>query len=274
MRSIGGNLFERTIIKYENHINGQWLPASDGATFEQRDPADLSKVTGVWPQSPAADAAAAVEAAQAAYPAWRELGVFKRSEYLKRALSLMGERREEIAGVITMENGKTLAESLTEIDAAVKEMEFQIHAAIHLCGQTAPTAAEGVFAYQTRVPLGVVSVISPWNFPFNVPGRKCTPALMAGNTVVFKPASLTPRTGEVFTRLMVDAGLPDGVFNFVTGGGSTVGETFTTHPAIKAISFTGSTEVGKRLNRKASANLTRTQLELGGKNPMIILEYI
>ena len=256
----------------KNYINGEWQPSSDGATFEQRNPANLSDVTGLWPQSPVEDAVAAVEAAQAAYPAWRALTVFQRADYLKKALALMAERREAIAEVLTLENGKTIAESLTEIDAAVKEMEFQIHEAIHLCGQTAPSAQDGVFAYQTRVPLGVVSVISPWNFPFNVPGRKCTPALMAGNTVVFKPASLTPGTGEAFTQLMVDAELPAGVFNFVTGGGSTVGGTFTTHPAIKAVSFTGSTEVGKRLNQAASANLTRTQLELGGKNPMIVLE--
>jgi len=254
-----------------NYINGQWVPASDGATYEHRDPANLERVTGVWPKAPREDAAKAIEAAQAAFPAWRDLGAHGRAEYLKRALALMIERREEIAQVITAENGKTIRESLVEIDAAVKEMEFQIGEGLRLFGYTAPSAIDGVFAYQTRVPLGVISIISPWNFPFNVPGRKGTPALMAGNTVVFKPAALTPGTGLAFTRLLVDAGVPPGVFNFVNGGGSTVGEELTVHPLIKAISFTGSTEVGMRINAKAGANLIRTQLELGGKNPMVIL---
>ncbi|MFW6032772.1 MAG: aldehyde dehydrogenase family protein, partial [Phycisphaeraceae bacterium] len=243
-----------------------------GATFEQRNPANLEEVTGTWPACTRDDAKRAIAAARDAYPAWRAMGVYKRAEYLKRALALMMERREPIARVLTAENGKTLNESLTEIDAAIKEMEFQISEGLRLGGTTVATGADGVFAYQTRVPLGVVSIISPWNFPFNVPGRKGTPALMAGNTVVFKPASLTPGVGLEFTKLMIDAGLPEGVWNFVTGGGSTVGEEFTTHPEIKAISFTGSTDVGMRINQKASENLIRTQLELGGKNPLIILD--
>jgi aldehyde dehydrogenase (NAD+) len=256
---------------FPNYRNGEWVFASNGKTFEQRNPADLTEVTGLWPLCPREDAIAALEAAQAAYPAWKGLGVHKRAALLQKALGLMVERRESIARILTIENGKTLAESLVEIDAAVREMEFQIHEGMRLFGYTAPSAIDGVFAYQSREPLGVVSVISPWNFPFNVPGRKCTPALMAGNTVVFKPASLTPQTGYEFTRLMHDAGLPPGVFNFVTGGGSTVGDSLTTHPVVKAISFTGSTEVGMRLNEAASRRLTRTQLELGGKNPMVVL---
>ena len=257
---------------FSNYINGNWVPASDGATFAQRNPADLDEVTGHWPLSPPEDAVAALEAARDAFPGWRAEGVHGRAAYLKRALALMIERREAIARVLTLENGKTVAESLTEIDAAAKEMEFQIHEGLRLFGYTAPSALDGVFAYQTREPLGVVSIISPWNFPFNVPGRKGTPALMAGNTVVFKPASLTPQVGYEFTRLMHYAGLPPGVFNLVTGGGSTVGHELTTHLLVKAVSFTGSTEVGMRLNEAASRRLTRTQLELGGKNPMVILE--
>lgn len=259
------------MMEYRNYINGEWVAASDGATFEQRNPANLDEVTGLWPMSPRADATRAIEAAQAAFPAWRDLGVYKRSEYLKRALELMKERQQEIAEVLTLENGKTVRESVVEIGAAIKEMEYQIHEGLRLCGRTAPSAMDGVFAYQMRVPLGVVSMISPWNFPFNVPGRKGTPALMAGNTVVFKPASLTPQTGMKFMELFVDAGLPPGVLNFVVGGGSTVGDELTVHPLIKAISFTGSTGVGRRLQQAAAVNFTRTQLELGGKNPMVVL---
>ena len=184
----------------------------------------------------------------------------------------MIDREDEIAEVLTRENGKTLAESKTEISSAVKEMEFQIHEGVRLCGETLPSAREDIFAYSTYHPLGVVSVISPWNFPFNVPGRKITPALMAGNTVVFKPASLTPQTGLKFVELFVDAGLPAGVLNFITGHGSTVGEQMVVDPRIKDISFTGSTEVGTRIHQKAAHTLARTQLEMGGKNPVVILE--
>jgi alpha-ketoglutaric semialdehyde dehydrogenase len=256
---------------FQNYIDGAWVPASDGATFEQRNPADLNEVTGWWPAASVVDAQAAITAAQAAQPAWAALTVYQRADYLKRALTLMVERRDQIAEVITVENGKTLAESRAEIDSAIREMEFQIHEGLRLRGDQLPSAVDGVLAYSMRVPLGVVSIIAPWNFPFNVPGRKGTPALMAGNTVVFKPASLTPQVGLEFSKLLVDAGLPAGVWNFVCGGGRTVGETLTTDARIKAISFTGSTGVGRRIHEKAATILARTQLEMGGKNPLVVL---
>jgi acyl-CoA reductase-like NAD-dependent aldehyde dehydrogenase len=198
--------------------------------------------------------------------------VYKRAEYFKKALEGMIRRRDEFSRILTRENGKTFSESQGEINSAIKEMEFQIHEGVRLCGQTMPSSFDGVFAYSTTQPLGVVSIISPWNFPFNVPGRKVTPALMAGNTCVFKPASLTPQTGEKFVELFIEADFPPGVINFVTGGGSTVGEEITTNPAIKAISFTGSTDVGRRIHQKAAQIMARTQLEMGGKNPIIVLE--
>ena len=258
--------------QFNNYINGAWVGASDGGTFEQRNPANLDEVTGLWPRSPRDDAHRAVDAAHAAFDGWRRLTMAERAAYLQRALEAMRRRADAFAAVLTRENGKTLAESRAEIGSAVKEMDYQINEAMRLGGRTAPSATPGVFAYSTRVPLGVVSVISPWNFPFNVPGRKCTPALMAGNTVVFKPASLTPQTGLRFVELFDEAGLPPGVLNFVTGGGSTVGEEFTTNPRIKAVSFTGSTEVGRAIHAKASTIMARTQLEMGGKNPLVVLE--
>jgi len=258
--------------QFRNYIDGEWMVSSDGKTFKQRNPADLDDVTGVWPACTREDARRAIEAAQRAFPAWSRLSPFARAEYLKKALEAMRRQRDALADVLTRENGKTLAESRAEIDAAIKEMEFQIHEGLRLGGQTVASAMEGVFAYSTRQPLGVVSIISPWNFPFNVPGRKCTPALMAGNTVVFKPASLTPQTGLKFVELFIDAGLPPGVLNFLTGGGSTVGEELVENPAIKAISFTGSTGVGRAIHRKAAARMVRTQLEMGGKNPLVVLE--
>ncbi|MGZ5080699.1 MAG: aldehyde dehydrogenase family protein, partial [Usitatibacter sp.] len=256
---------------FQNYIGGDWTASSDGRTFEQRNPANLEEVTGLWPACTAEDARRAIGAAEAAFPAWRALTVYRRAEYLKKALGLMADRRDAMARVLTLENGKTLAESKTEIDSAIREMEFQINEGLRMGGEQLPSASDGVFAYASRAPLGVVSLISPWNFPFNVPGRKGTPALVSGNTVVFKPASLTPQTGHEFTRLFVDAGLPAGVWNFITGSGGTAGETLTVDPRIKAISFTGSTAVGRRIHERAAKILARTQLEMGGKNPLVVL---
>jgi acyl-CoA reductase-like NAD-dependent aldehyde dehydrogenase len=260
-----------TATLFQNYIDGNWVAAADGRTFEQRNPANLDEVTGLWPACTVEDAQRAIGAAEGAFPAWRALTVYRRAEYLKKALGLMAERRDAMARVLTLENGKTLAESKTEIDSAIREMDFQINEGLRMGGEQLPSATDGVFAYATRAPLGVVSIISPWNFPFNVPGRKGTPALISGNTVVFKPASLTPQTGYEFTKLFVDAGLPAGVWNFITGGGGTVGETLTVDPRIKAVSFTGSTAVGRRINEKAAKILARTQLEMGGKNPLVVL---
>ena len=258
-------------MKSQNYINGQWVGASDGKTFAQLNPADLEHVTGEWPQGTSADAEQAIEAAHAAFPAWADMGVYQRAEYLSRAVAVLKGRAEEIAAILTAENGKTLDEARTEIGSAVREMEFQIAQGISMCGQTAPSAQAGVFAYSVRRPLGVASIISPWNFPFNVPGRKCTPALISGNTIVFKPASLTPGAGRAFVDIFAEAGLPPGVLNFVCGGGSTVGETMITHPLVQSISFTGSTQVGRGIQQRAAQGIIRTQLEMGGKNPAVIL---
>ncbi len=259
-------------MEFQNYINGQWVGSADGQTFEQRNPANLEHLTGEWPKGTRADAKAAIEAAHAAFPEWAGIGVHQRAEYLSRAVEVMKGQAEEIAAILTEENGKTLDEARTEVGSAVREMEFQIAQGISLCGETVPSSQPGVFAYSVRRPVGVASIISPWNFPFNVPGRKCTPALISGNTIVFKPASLTPRAGKAFVDVFVAAGLPPGVLNFVCGGGSTVGEEMITNPLVEAISFTGSTGVGKGIQQSVAQTLTRTQLELGGKNPAVILE--
>jgi aldehyde dehydrogenase (NAD+) len=258
--------------KFKNYIDGCWVEASNGKTFEQRNPANLEEVTGLWPASTKEDTLKALEAAQKAFPAWKSLTVYQRAEYLKKALLAMVRRQDEFAEVLTKENGKTLNESKSEIISAIKEMEYQINEGIRLGGETLPSANPGVFAYSTRQPLGVVSVICPWNFPFNVPGRKVTPALITGNTCVMKPASLTPQTGLKFLELFVEAGLPAGVLNFITGGGTSVGNEMISNPMVKAISFTGSTGVGTRIHETAAKILARTQLEMGGKNPVIVLE--
>ena len=259
-------------MEYKNYINGEWVGASDGKTFEQRNPANLDEVTGVWPSGTRDDAQAAIDAAHAAFADWADLGVFGRAEYLSKALNVLRGSIDQIAAVLTEENGKTLAEGRTEASSAVREWEFQIAQGISMCGETVPSAQKGVFAYSVRRPLGAVAMISPWNFPFNVPVRKGIPALVSGNTVVFKPASLTPKAGKAFVDLFVEAGLPPGVLNFVCGGGSTVGQELITNPQIEAISFTGSTGVGMGIQNSVAETLTRTQLEMGGKNPAVIME--
>ncbi len=256
---------------HNNYIDGKWIPSSGGDTYEQRSPADLAEVTGVWQKSTTDDARQAVEAARRAFESWSGLSVYQRAEYLNAALELMIERADAIAKVITAENGKTIPESRSEIASAVREMEFQIYQGVRTGGEVMPSSMSGVLAYTIRRPLGAVAVIAPWNFPFNVPARKITPALISGNTCVLKPAQLTPGAGEQFVRLFEDAGVPAGVINLITGSGSVIGAELVTNPAIRAITFTGSTEVGRSINAKAATGMKRTQLEMGGKNPLVVL---
>jgi len=255
----------------KNFIHGEWTSSVTGAVAEQRNPANLSEVTCRFQQSGREDARAAIASAASALPAWSAWTAPKRAEFLIRAQAVLTRRQEEIAECITRENGKTLAESRIEVTAAIKEMDWQIGEGRRLSGETVPVERDGVLAYSIRQPLGVVSVISPWNFPFNVICRKCVPALMVGFTVVLKPASLTPRTASLFVEALTEAGLPRGVLNFITGPGSTAGDELVVNPAIRAISFTGSTPVGMGIHQKAAATLARTQLEMGGKNPAVIL---
>jgi alpha-ketoglutaric semialdehyde dehydrogenase len=255
----------------KNLIGGQWVAAASGRSFEQVNPARLGEVTGTFADSAAADADRAVAAAAAAFPAWRALSPQARKRHLEQSLAAMRGRRDEIAAVITAENGKALREARAEVDSGLREMDYQLAEGLRVCGETVPVETGGTLAYSTRVPLGPVGIITPWNFPFNVPSRKCTPALMAGNTVVLKPASLTPRTGLLYSELIAAGGLPPGVINCVTGAGRAVGNAIVADPRIKAVSFTGSTAVGKAIQLEAARNLTPTQLELGGKNPAIVL---
>lgn len=255
----------------KNYINGCWTESNSGMLYQHFDPADLAVATASWPKSTIEDTQNAIKAAEQAFSGWSELSVYQRADYLKRALELMKGRIDQMAKVITLENGKTLAESKGEINSAIAEMDYQIAEGLRMVGEIMPSKQGKVLAYNIRRPLGAVAIIAPWNFPFNVPCRKVTPALISGNTCILKPANLTPGVGAEFIKLFDEAGLPAGVLNFVTGSGAVVGEELVVNPAIKAISFTGSTEVGMGIQIKAAANLTRTQLEMGGKNPLVIL---
>lgn len=257
---------------FQNYIDGRWTDSVGGQTFDDVNPADTTEVVARCQQSTAADIQEAIAAAARAFPAWRATPPAKRAEILNRALAGMYARCDEFARDLTLENGKTLAESKGEILSAAKEMAYQIAEGVRLGGRTVSSEQDGVFCFSTRQPLGVVGVITPWNFPFNVVCRKAIPALMAGNTVVFKPASFTPLTGIHYTQLFDEAGLPPGVLNLVTGQGSAIGDTLVEHPLIRAISFTGSTAVGRAIERKAIAHGARAQMEMGGKNPAIVLD--
>jgi alpha-ketoglutaric semialdehyde dehydrogenase len=257
---------------FQNYIGGCWCDSTGGRTFDDINPADTEEVVARLQQSTADDVQRAVAAASAAFPAWRATPPAKRAEFLQRALAKMLERCDEFARDLTLENGKTLAESKAEIISAAKEMAFQIAEGARLGGRVVASEQDGVFCFSTRQPLGVVGVITPWNFPFNVVCRKAVPALMAGNSVVFKPASFTPLTGVHYTQLFAEAGLPAGVFNLVTGQGAAIGDTLVEHPLVRAISFTGSTAVGRAIERKAIAHGAKAQMEMGGKNPAIVLD--
>lgn len=257
---------------YQNYINGVWRDSRGGQTFDDVNPADTEEVVARCQRSTADDMEEAIAAAAAAFPAWRATPPAKRAEILRRALARMTEQCEEYARDLTLENGKTLSESKAEIISAANEMEYQIAEGVRMGGRTVASEQDGVFCFSTRQPLGVAGVITPWNFPFNVVCRKAIPALMAGNTVVFKPASFTPVTGIHYTQLFDDADLPAGVLNLITGQGAAIGDTLVEHPLIRAISFTGSTAVGRAIERKAIAHGAKAQMEMGGKNAAVVLD--
>ena len=257
---------------YKNYIDGEWQDSASKKTFLDINPANQQEVVGCFQQSNVEDVKKAIESAKRAFKDWGKWSSNKRAQVLSRALILLKERKEDLAKGLTLEEGKTLRESEGEIESAIKEMEFQIGEGYRVFGKTCSSIKEKGDSYTMRQPLGVVSVLSPWNFPVNVPCRKITPALVAGNTVIFKPASFTPLSGLRLVEMFIEAGIPKGVLNFVSGSGSEIGDEMVANPSIKAVSFTGSTEVGTRINRAASQNMVKVQLEMGGKNPMVILE--
>ena len=259
------------ILNGKNHVDGHWTDSESARTYAVENPADLREECHRYPLSTAVDVEQAIRGASLAYARWRKVSLGERAAILRRAVALMRSKREEIAQVITLENGKLVSESLTEIDAAALELEYQVGEGERQSGRAGDCYRGGLMAYARREPLGVVSVIVPWNFPFNVPWRKIGPALMAGNTVVFKPASQTPAVGELVVQILIEAGIPPGVVQFVTGSGSELSDVLVAHPLIRAVTFTGSTEVGRRIAQRAATNLTRAQLEMGGKNPMVVL---
>jgi alpha-ketoglutaric semialdehyde dehydrogenase len=256
---------------FKNFVGGRWTTSRTGQTFENENPASKGSNLGFFQSSGADDIDEAIGDAEVAFRAWRRTTVVERQQYVSEFLRLLKESREELARIVTLENGKTLRESRAEVDSALIEGNYHLTQVSAFYGHTGPGASHEITTWVQYEPLGVVGVISPWNFPMNVMCRKTLPALLTGNTVVFKPASFTPWSGLLMASLFERAGLPAGVFNCVTGLGSSIGNRIVEDPRIRAISFTGSTAVGKKIQAQAAANLTRTQLELGGKNALIVM---
>ncbi|HDR9586411.1 TPA: aldehyde dehydrogenase family protein [Burkholderia stabilis] len=256
---------------YFNHINGEWCASLSGATFDNLNPADTRDLVGRFQASNAADATAAIQAAAAAFKGWKALSVAARAKFLLKAADYLEQHVERFADDLTREEGKPRNLARDEFLRSAQTLRFYAIEAQSFGGETFPTDDPKMSVYTLREPLGVVTIISPWNFPVSIPARKIAPALVCGNTVVFKPSSDAPLSGLHLTEALVEAGLPRGVLNLVTGRAGEIGPSIIEAPEIRAISFTGSTSAGEQIHRAASLS-TRTQMELGGKNPLIVLD--
>ncbi|GMV38587.1 MAG: aldehyde dehydrogenase [Myxococcales bacterium] len=259
------------MILHHNLIGGRWVPARSGRTLPNVDPADTRDVLGTLPASDGGDVQDAIAAAQAAFPAWRSTPAPRRADVLFRAVRIFERRRDELARALTREEGKILRESQGEVQKTINVLEFMAGEGRRMGGLTRQSELPNTFCYTRRDPLGVVGLVTPWNFPIAVPTWKIGPALVAGNTVVFKPSELTPWTSQLICEIFEEAGLPPGVLNLVHGTGPDAGQPLVDHPAIRAVSFTGSNPVGTAIARSCAARGAAAQCEMGGKNPIIVL---
>src|SRR5579863_1963646 len=261
-----------TYPTYQNMIGGQWLPAASGKTILNLNPADHSDVIGAFPSSHAEDVALAVAAAKKAFATWRLVPAPKRAEILVRAGYILIQNKEKYARDMTREMGKVLAETRGDVQEAIDEAFYVAGEGRRLFGVTTPSELQSKFAMSVRMPVGVVGLITPWNFPMAIPSWKLFPALVAGNTCVIKPAEDTPLSTFNLVQTMIDAGLPPGVVNIVTGYGPDAGAPLVEHRDVRAISFTGSSAVGSLVAQRAAANFKSVSLEMGGKNAQIVLD--
>jgi acyl-CoA reductase-like NAD-dependent aldehyde dehydrogenase len=255
-----------------NYINGVWVESRSGRTLERRNPADLSDLIGYAPLSSRAETEEAIRSAGRAFPRWRAEPAPGRGRILAKAARLLEEQKEDVARLLSREEGKTLAEARGELARAINTLDFIAGEARRLKGETLPSELPSNFVYTLRQPLGVVGLITPWNFPVAVPVWKLAPALVCGNTVVWKPSELTPFCSRRVTEILAEAGLPAGVLNMVHGLGEEAGDALVEHPGVVALSFTGSNAVGAAIAAKAARQLKKVQLEMGGKNPVVVLE--
>ena len=256
---------------FKNYIDGEWVDAASGETFESTSPANGDTI-GVFPKSGADDVERAVAAAKAAFEEWRLVPAPKRGEILFRFAHLVTEAKDELTDLMSREMGKVKAEAGGDVQEAIDMSYYMAGEGRRLYGQTTPSELQNKFNMSVRMPIGVVGVITPWNFPIAIPSWKIAPALVAGNTVVFKPATDTPLLGERFVELLTEAGVPRGVVNIVHGGGGAVGDALVRHPDVPVITLTGSRETGVQVLKNAADELKRVHLELGGKNAIIVMD--
>ncbi len=257
---------------YKNFIDGEWVEASTGQTFENCNPADTRDVIGIFQRSGKADVDAAVGAAKQAFAKWRLIPAPRRAEIIYRAAEMLMERKEDYARDMTREMGKILKETRGDVQEAVDTAYYMAGEGRRMFGPTTPSELPNKFAMAVRQPIGICGMITPWNFPMAIPSWKLLPALVCGNTCVIKPAQDTPLSTFNLVRVLYDAGLPRGVVNIVTGFGSEVGMPLTEHADVRAISLTGSSAVGRIVGTTAAKSFKHCSLELGGKNPMIVLD--
>src|SRR6202051_2437990 len=257
---------------HKNFINGEWVAARRGSTFENRNPANTKELVGLYPSSTSEDVDDAVDAAKNAFKHWRLFPAPRRAEILYRTAETLVKRKEDLARAMTGEGGKPLSETRGDVQEAIDMTYYMAGEGRRLFGQTVPSELPNKFAMSVRDPLGVVGMITPWNFPMAIPSWKIMPALICGNTVVIKPAEDTPLSPYNLVQILIESGLPAGVLNIVTGMGPDAGAPLVTHPGVAAVSFTGSTDTGRIVSQACAPLFKPCHLEMGGKNSMIVMD--
>jgi len=257
--------------KYDLYINGNWVKSVSEKIFETKNPA-TGEVLASFPQGTKDDVLKAIDAAEKAFPKWKKYPAPRRGEIILKAASMMRERKEELGEIVSKEMGKIIAEGRGDVQESIDFLEYIAGEGRRLLGETTPSELPNKFCMTVRQPIGVVGCITPWNFPTAIPCWKLGAALISGNTIIFKPASLTPLCAAKLVEIFDEAGLPAGVLNFVTGPASSVGNEIVENPRVKAISFTGGVSTGRDVYTKAAKLLKSVEVELGGKNPQIIMD--
>ncbi len=257
---------------YTNYIDGQWVPAASGRTFENRNPADTSELVGIFADSGPEDVEQAIAAAREAFPRWKALPAPKRGEILYRAAEILVRRKEEVSRDMTREMGKVLDETRGDVQEAIDMTYYMAGEGRRQFGQTTPSEMPDKFQMSVRQPVGIAGLITPWNFPMAIPSWKMMPALILGNTVVIKPATDTPLSVVNLLKVLEEAGLPKGVVNMVTGSGSKVGTPLMSHRDVGIVSFTGSTDVGRKVSEACAPAFKHCHLEMGGKNVILVMD--
>jgi len=267
---VGGNVADPKV--HSNFINGEWVPCKSRRTFENHNPADTREVVGIFQKSDADDVNAAVAAAKEAYKKWRLVPAPKRAEILFRVGKMLTDRKEDFSQEMTREMGKILKETRGDVQEAIDMSFYMAGEGRRQFGQTTPAELPNKFMMSVRMPMGVCALITPWNFPMAIPSWKIMPALVCGNTLVIKPATYTPLSVYNLIKVLEKCGIPKGVVNMVTGSGSRVGEPLMRHDDVSLVSFTGSTEVGRAVSEACAPTFKHTNLEMGGKNAIIVMD--